>query len=554
MRVRVLPAGDAALLIDVEVAGDERSDTDGRSWTDDVLALNAAMREAALDGVVDLVPAARTVLVVGSVGIDLAALRREIAAIADRTIVDGTAATGLDDDVLIPVRYDGPDLDDVARLTGLTRAEVIAKHTGTRWRAAFIGFAPGFAYLAAEVSGLAGSGLDVPRRAESRTSVPAGSVALAAGYSAVYPNASPGGWQLIGSTDALMWNVDRDPPALIGLGQWVRFAAASPNELGGGGEIAGGATDAAAPVTAGALQVVRTGPLSLFQDLGRNALASVGVGFSGAADRSSYLAANRLLGNHDNAAAIECVLGGLVLRAAVDVRVAVTGAALPVAVDGESVQSARPIDLAAGQVLKLGTPKVGLRSYLAVLGGFDVPAVLGSRSTDTLSGLGPKPLQRGDLLRVEAVTEVVKVVATQQERVAVSDPGVVTLRAVLGPRDDWFAAPAELAVGEWVVSPNSNRVGIRLDRPPCRPAPDAPALRRRDSRELPSEGLALGSVQVPPSGQPVLFLADHPVTGGYPVIAVVVQEDIDLAAQVRPGQWVRFHLTGLADPSAGYGR
>ena len=534
MRVRVLAAGNAALL--VEVAGV------GQSGTDEVLALTAALRDAELDGVLDVVPAARTVLVLGSGGLDLTALRRRVAAVAERTDPE-TAVDALSDEVLIPVRYDGPDLDDVARLTGLTRDEIIARHVGNRWRAAFIGFAPGFAYLTVEVSGHAGSELDVPRRAESRTSVPAGSVALAAGFSAVYPNASPGGWQLIGSTDLPLWDVDRDPPSLIGPGQWVRFVdgelAQYPSGPGCGDEITERATAARDAVT-GAFEVLRPGPLSLLQDLGRNTLASVGVGRSGAADRSSYLAANRLLGNDDNAAAIECVLGGLVLRAVADVRVAVTGAPAPIAVDGEGVRSAGAIKLAAGQVIKLGASRVGLRSYLAVQGGFHVPAVLGSRSTDTLSGLGPKPLRRGDLLRVETATSAVKVVGARQDRVTVPDQGVVTLRAVLGPRDDWFAAAADLAVGEWVVSPNSNRVGIRLDRPPGRPTPDAPALRRSDSRELPSEGLALGSVQVPPSGQPVLFLADHPVTGGYPVIAVVLQEDVDLAAQVRPGQRIRF--------------
>ena len=544
MRVRVLPAGDAALL--VEVGGD------GGSGTDEVLALTAALREAALDVVVDLVPAARTVLVIGSVGIDLAAVRRGIAAIADRTVVGTATAAAPDDDVLIPVRYDGPDLDDVARLTGLTRAEVIDLHSGTRWRAAFIGFAPGFAYLTAEESARGtGPGLDVPRRAESRTNVPAGSVALAGGFSAVYPNASPGGWQLIGSTDVPLWDVDRDPPALIGPGQWVRFAVLTPDEVRSGGESRDAATNVHADATQGSLEVVRTGPLSLFQDLGRSGLADVGVGRSGAADRSSYLAANRLLGNDDHAAAIECVLGGLSLSATADVRVAVTGASAPITVDGEPVQHGVPVDIAAGQVIKLGTPKSGLRSYLAVRGGFEVPAVLGSRSTDTLSGLGPTPLQRGDQLLVGQDLESPKKVAAQQDAGPVEvDSGqlgsdVVTLRAMVGPRDEWFTSAADLAVGEWVVSPNSNRVGIRLDRLARLSEQDAPMLRRKDSRELPSEGLALGSVQVPPSGQPVLFLADHPVTGGYPVIAVVLHDDIDLAAQIRPGQRVRFRLTTM---------
>ncbi len=525
----MLPAGDAALLVEVE--------DPGRAGSDEVLALTAALREAALGGVADLVPAARTVLVIGSGGVDLGELGSAVAAIADRAELRAGVDFEAADDIVIPVRYDGPDLTDVARLSGLSAAEVIARHTGTRWRAAFIGFAPGFAYLTGD-----GPGLDVPRRAESRTTVPAGSVALAGGFSAVYPTASPGGWQLIGSTDVPLWDIDRDPPSLIGPGQWVRFVDGGSTPRPDPGEVAENADDATGVDAAGigALEVLRTGPLSVFQDLGRVGLADVGVGRSGAADRSSYLAANRLVGNDDNAAAVECVLGGLSLRAIVDVRVAVTGAAAPITVDGEAARFGVPVNLAAGQMIKLGTPKSGLRTYLSVYGGFDPPRVLGSCSTDTLSGLGPKPLRRGDLLRVGTASGSTNEMPAVESRVP--DSGVVTLRAVLGPRDDWFTSAADLAVGEWVVSPNSNRVGLRLDRPQGESLQEAPLLRRKDSRELPSEGLALGSVQVPPSGQPVLFLADHPVTGGYPVIAVVPQDDVDLAAQIRPGQRVRFHV------------
>lgn len=200
----MLPAGETAVLLEVR-------------GVDDVLALTRALRVAHLPGVVDLVPAALTVLVHGAAGTDLATLSsavQDVAADADTTAVD----TGRDDDILIRVRYDGPDLAEVARLTGSSRVDVIARHTGTVWWAAFVGFAPGFAYLTGGDPRLA-----VPRRAESRASVPAGAVALAGGFSAVYPQASPGGWQLIGSTDAVLWDLGRDPPALIQPGRRVRF-------------------------------------------------------------------------------------------------------------------------------------------------------------------------------------------------------------------------------------------------------------------------------------------------------------------------------------------
>ena len=294
------------------------------------------------------------------------------------------------------------------------------------------------------------------------------------------------------------------------------------------------------------LEVLRTGPLSLFQDLGRPGLAGMGVGRSGAADRSSYLAVNGLLGNRRGVPVIESVLGGLSVRAIGDVVVAVGGAPGVVTVDGDAVDVRAAIPLADGQVLKIGTATSGLRSYLAVRGGFDVPAVLGSCSTDTLSGVGPPRIARGDRIPVRAAAEGATGSGADDAHhlCADRDPEGAVLQVIPGPRDDWFAAPADLAVGEWVVSPHSNRVGVRLDRPPGADPGTAPALRRRDSRELDSEGVTLGAIQVPPSGQPVLFLADHPVTGGYPVIGVVRGLDVDRAAQVRPGQRLRLHWRG----------
>jgi biotin-dependent carboxylase-like uncharacterized protein len=292
------------------------------------------------------------------------------------------------------------------------------------------------------------------------------------------------------------------------------------------------------------LLVVKPGPLSLIQDTGRPGLASIGVGRSGAADRGAYALANQLVGNPPGVAAIECTFGGLAVRARGEVRVAITGAGCPATVDGDQAPHDAAIDLHDGQTLTLRTPASGLRSYLAVRGGLDVEAILGSRSTDTLAGLGPAALRRGDELAIGA--EILDEPPALDIRTSESTSEVLILRAVLGPRDNWFVTATDLGVGDWVVSPRSNRVGLRLDRPgenaDGAPNQQPPALRRKDSRELPSEGVVLGAVQVPPSGQPVLFLADHPVTGGYPVIAVVLDSDIDLAAQARPGQRLRFRI------------
>jgi biotin-dependent carboxylase-like uncharacterized protein len=279
------------------------------------------------------------------------------------------------------------------------------------------------------------------------------------------------------------------------------------------------------------LTVLRPGPLALLQDAGRRGHAADGVGRSGAADRAAHARGNLLVGNDPGALAIEVTLGGLAVRAERDLVVAVTGAPAPADIDGEPADHDTAVSLAQGQTLKLRAPKVGLRSYLAVAGGIDVPLVLGSASTDTLSKLGPAPLTKGQELRIGTSTGAGELPAPTR----IGEP-VTTLRVVFGPRDDWFTDATALTTAEWRVSPQSNRVGVRLDRTD----PDPPALTRVTDAEIPSEGIVLGAIQVPPSGQPVLFLADHPLTGGYPVVAVVIDDDIDQAAQLRPGQRLRF--------------
>ena len=205
--MRVLPFGDAALLVELD-------DLDA------VLALAAAVQAERPDGVLDVVPAARTVLVVAEPGTRMDPLATLLTSLSF-SVPPESAAVGTEP-VEIAVVYDGPDLAEVARLTGLSEHDVVESHTGTPWRIAFGGFAPGFAYLTGGDPLLA-----VPRRDDPRTTVPAGAVGLAGEYSGVYPRPSPGGWQLIGRTDAVLWDVEREPPALLVPGGTVRFRAAS---------------------------------------------------------------------------------------------------------------------------------------------------------------------------------------------------------------------------------------------------------------------------------------------------------------------------------------
>lgn len=277
------------------------------------------------------------------------------------------------------------------------------------------------------------------------------------------------------------------------------------------------------------LEVIRAGALTTVQDLGRPGWAHLGVPRSGALDAPALRLANRLVGNPPFAAGLEITLTGCVLRLRSARTVAVTGAVGDITVDGVAVGFGSPVSVPAGSVLSVGRARRGVRSYLAVNGGIAVPPVLGSRSTDVLSGLGPLPLVDGMVLPLG--------VAAGSSTVESSDPpsgGPVSLRVRLGPRSDWFtpAAVEALCGSRYTVSPMSNRIGARLA---------GAALPRSIAGELPSEGIVLGAVQVPPDGQPLVFLADHPTTGGYPVIGVVDAADLPSLAQARPGTTVLFH-------------
>ena len=525
--MRFLPVNLDSLLVEL----DDLSQT---------LALLASLQAEPIPGVGDIVPAARTLLV----SFRPAAIPRDelIARIGSRSLDARIERPG--ERIEIPVAYDGEDLAEVARLLDISPEEVVRRHTGSDYNVAFTGFAPGFAYLSG-----GHPSFDLPRRATPRTRIPAGAVGLAGRFSGVYPQASPGGWQIIGVTETPMWDLSRERPALLQPGQRVRFVDAGrrgkhiavPAALARDG---GHRPSVAAPADgAAALEVRQGGLLALFQDLGRHGQAGQGVSVSGAMDRASLRAANRLVGNEADAACLEIVLGGFQLVSRGDAVVAVTGAEGPlelVSAAGSRWPVARhmALALADGDSLVLGEPRAGIRSYLAVRGGFDVAPVLGSRATDTLAHIGPPPVVAGDLLPVRAATRGAVVGSPETAPGDLPRPGeIVTLDVVMGPRTDWFTpeAVAHLCRQPWTVTPQSNRVGVRLagDRPLVRTA-------ATEGAELPSEGTALGALQVPPSGQPVLFMADHPLTGGYPVIASVACHHLDRAGQLPVGSRIRF--------------
>ncbi|WP_162570317.1 5-oxoprolinase/urea amidolyase family protein [Variovorax sp. SRS16] len=505
------------------------------------LALQASLRAEPIAGIEELVPAARTLLITfRPTAISAAELARQV-----RQRPLEARELRADKRIEIPVRYTGEDLAEVAGLLGITPQELVRRHTGSDYTVAFTGFAPGFAYLSG-----GHPSLDVPRRTVPRTRIPAGAVGLAGSFSGVYPQASPGGWQIVGVTDAPMWDLARETPALLQPGDTVRFVdvTASPRRLSVVVDTAPLSSNADVVPGGSALEVRATGLQALWQDRGRLGQAKQGVSASGAMDQRALQAANRLVGNASDVACVEIADGGFRFACRGDAVVAVTGADGPLALtraDGAQWPLARyqAIALADGDTVALAEPRAGVRSYLSVRGGFAIAPVLGSCATDTLARVGPPPLAVGDVLRVRAVTAggVVGAPETPPADLPTLQEEVV-LDIVLGPRTDWFAADAieRLCSQPWQVTPQSSRVGIRL-------AGEQPLVRTRLS-ELPSEGTARGSLQVPPSGQPVLFLADHPLTGGYPVIASVAIHHLDRAGQIPVNARVRFQPVAALGP------
>ncbi len=513
--MRVLPVNLNTILIEL----DDLAQT---------LALMASLQAETIAGIEEIVPAARSLLIRFSPAVaDQNALVQDIA----RRRIDGTVEQS-GRRIEIPVIYNGEDLEEVGRLVGISADEVIRRHTGTDYMVAFTGFAPGFAYLSG-----GDQSLNVPRRSSPRPSIPAGSVALAGGFSAVYPQTSPGGWQLIGITDMPMWDLAREQPALLQPGDRVRFTVADSQK----------ATMKPSPLMQeerriGPLRMRKSARLSLFQDLGRPNQAKQGVSVSGAMDKASLAAANRLVGNEGSEACIEIAYGVFEVVCSSEVLVASAGAQGSAEVTdsyGTTWEASRsaPIALVPGDILKLGEPEAGVYSYLAVRGGFDVPHVLGSSSTDFMAKIG-RPLMAGDYLPVKKSTTVRASSWSKALPVGMPKPKEISiLDVVMGPRSDWFSqASVNLFTSQlWSVTAQSNRVGLRLLG-----ETSLTRSQEKEGKELASEGTVRGAIQIPAAGQPILFMTDHPLTGGYPVIACVAEYHLDLAGQLPIGAQVRF--------------
>jgi KipI family sensor histidine kinase inhibitor len=523
----VLPVGDAAVTV-------ELGDTLDLATNARVRALDRALRRAPFEGLRETVPTLRSLLVL----YDPAALRfdalvRELEA---RAAADASPEPE-------PRRHEvptvyggehGPDLEPLAAALDLAPSALAALHASREYTALMLGFTPGFAYL-----GLLPQGLDVPRQATPRVRVPPGSVAVAGRMTAVYPSASPGGWQLLGRTSLRLFDPWREEPSLVAPGDGVCFVPVA--ELPPPEAPPPPRHGAAEPV----VEVLEPGLLTTVQDGGRPGLRRFGVSGAGPLDARAHAAANRAVGNDAGAAALECTLVGPALLFLAPVRFAVAGADLGASLERSDlgpwpVPRGAAVLARPGNVLRFGGRASGCRATIALAGGLDVPAVLGSASTDVGAGIGGvagRPLAAGDRLGVRA-----RALAGGVDSPPWPIADRVSVRVVLGPQAQHLE-PASLRAfleTSWRVGSASDRVGLRLEA--------GERLRHRGRAEILSDGMVPGAVQVPPDGRPIVMAADGPTTGGYPKVATVVAADLPLLAQLLPGAGeVRFEAVRLED-------
>ena len=538
-RMQLTPLGDGAVLVSFTAKTDLAA-------LEKTTGIARALAEASLPGVTDIVPAYATI----TVHYDAAKVPVEARSPSDQllALIDEAAAQAVTRknkggrEVEIPVCYGGehgPDLAEAAQHAKISEAQVIKLHSTAVYRVAALGFSPGFPYLI----GLPAK-LHMPRKTTPRTEVPAGSVGIGSTQTGVYPLATPGGWTLIGRTPSrLFFPEEASAPTLLTPGDTVRFKPITEKQWAKDAVAPKAVTPPKIAKVSALLEVLKPGVLTTVQDLGRTGWQHLGIPVGGAMDRRAARIANLLLGNAEDEPLLEAALVGPELKFFKDSWIAVTGAAV------EGVETWRPVKVKAGQTVSLARISGGARAYLAVAGGFEIPRVLGGTGTllrAGIGGLGGRALQAGD--RLAAGTTTMKEAtagwsAATEFRAAGAEE--VTVRFVRGLQWDWFAPASRqvFASKSFVITPRSDRMGLRLD---------GPALKLKEPRELVSEGVGFGSVQVPPDGRPIVLMADRQTLGGYPKIGHVIAVDLPLLAQARAGVKVNFIEISLAEAQALY--
>ena len=535
-------AGDSAILLELEPVIDPAVNAR-------VIAIATAIRDQQLAGVRDVIPTYRSVAVhFDPLACDIESVRRAMREAAASPPVSTRGSL-----VEVPVAYggdNGPDLDDVAAFAKLPARTVIDRHCGPEYRVFMLGFLPGFAYM-----GIVDASIAAPRKATPRTRIPAGSVGIAGRQTGVYPRSSPGGWQLIARTPLEVFDPTREPASLFRAGDRVKFvAAAGTRDSGFGIRNAPPAkmnVESRIPnPESRSITILKPGLFTTIQDAGRWGCQDRGVPVSGPMDRQAHRLANALVGNAPDAATLEATLLGPELRFDHPAVIAVTGADLEAAIDDKHAAIDTPHRVKSGGILRFGARRSGTRAYIAIGGGIDVPVILGSRSTHVVSGLGGidgRALRAGDRVALgspnsqqgESNRPWRKPLRFAPQVTADRTPHGARLRAMRGPQDYQFEESAFewLAGMRFTVSPQSDRMGYRL-------VPGSGRVPNPESRipegSMISDAAFTGGIQIPPSGNPILLMADRQTTGGYPQIATVITADLPLAGQLAPGDWIEF--------------
>ena len=526
---RLRNAGEAAFVVEF---GNEIS----RELNARANALAALLEREPFDGYREAIPTFRSVLVFHDPEADPDVIRAHALDLARRA---GREPEPEPRHLEFPCVYDGEDLPEVAAQVGVSVEELIRIHSEREYRVYIIGFTPGFPYL-----GMADPRLDIPRRSVPRVRVPAGAVAMARAQTGIYPWVTPGGWHLLGRMDpALLFDPGKSPPSGCLPGDQVRFLPVTELPERPAAETAVPPPPEGPP----AVEVERGGLLTTVQDLGRPGYQRYGVPWSGAADPASLLFANRAVGNPGGAAGLECTLMGPVLRFRRSVLAALGGAdhraVLHLPGGGRWPVPVGTSFLAPeGSVLRFAGPPDGMRAYLAFAGGVDVPEVLGSRSTYLTAAFGGfegRALRSGDRLHVGAAPEGARENRFEPDARRPAATGTLRLRISLGPQEDCFTEGCVNGLSElrFTVSNDSNRMGVRLDRPILE--------HRAGMKEIVSDANPHGTIQVPPGGHPIVMGADQGITGGYPKIGTVVAPDLARLAQALPGAEVGLDVVPL---------
>jgi KipI family sensor histidine kinase inhibitor len=536
------PCGD--LAVSVELGEEISVEVNTR-----VRAVEFLIQQKGLPGVVETVPSFRALLVYyDPLAVDYDALCAAIAALEPQAeaAVLPPART-----VELPCCYDpelGLDLLAAAERIGASVDELVALHARASYLVYFIGFTPGLPYMTGMPDRLA-----VPRLETPRTKVPAGSVGIGGGQCCIYSVDSPGGYWILGRTPLRLYDPSAEEPTLLRPGDHVRFRPidrAEFEEIQRSHDtdrdrkpavISAAHGRGASPGARARIKILDPGPQTTVQDLGRPGHLRSGIPPAGPVDSAAFVLANRLVGNADGAAGLECTVLGPRLEVLAPCAIAVTGAAMPVTVNGQDAPMWTTLPLETGDVVKLGPARVGVRAYIAFSGGIDVPEVLGSRATylrGRLGGVEGRALRRDDVITLfPAARPPIRSVPAAVQPVPDAEP---ELRVVLGPQDDRFTAEgiAALLDGPYEMLAQSDRMGARLR---------GQRVAHSRGHDIISDGIALGSIQVPGDGQPITLLVDRQSTGGYTKVATVCSFDIGRLGQVKPGQRVRFRAITLAE-------